>query len=119
MSLKCSNLGCLDNATWTLVIEASVDAADKYRPIYGTHTFCNKHKKLLEKIRPDYYKFRELWMERRKNRLHVTSILVMEDIHVLHIQSEKLLRKLIEDLRKESQLILSKCTDIAAKKGIW
>jgi len=60
MSLKCSNLGCFDNATWTVVIEASVDAADKYRPVYGTHTFCNKHKKLLEKIRPDYYKFREL-----------------------------------------------------------
>jgi len=42
----------------------------------------------------------------------------MEDIPVLHIQSEKLLRKLIEDLRKEGQLILSKCTDIAAKKGL-
>jgi nucleotide-binding universal stress UspA family protein len=42
----------------------------------------------------------------------------MEDIPVLHIQSEKLLRKLIEDLRKESQLIPSKCTDIAAKKGL-
>ena len=60
MSLKCSNLGCFDNATWTVVIETSVDAADKYRPVYGTQTFCNKHKKLLEKIRPDYYKFREL-----------------------------------------------------------
>ena len=60
MSLKCSNLGCLDDATWTVVIEASVDAVDKYRPVYGTHTYCNKHKKLLEKIRPDYYKFREL-----------------------------------------------------------
>jgi len=42
----------------------------------------------------------------------------MKDIPVLHIQSEKLLRKLIEDIRKESQLILSNCTDIAAKKGL-
>lgn len=48
----------------------------------------------------------------------VTAIHVMEDIPVLHIQSEKLLRKLIEDFKKESQLILSKCSDIAAKKGI-
>ena len=48
----------------------------------------------------------------------VTAIHVMEDIPVLHIQSEKLLRKLIEDFKKESQLILSKSSDIAAKKGI-
>ena len=48
----------------------------------------------------------------------VTAIHVMEDIPVLHIQSEKLLRKLIEDFKKESQLILSKCSDIAARKGI-
>lgn len=48
----------------------------------------------------------------------VTAIHVMEDIPVLHIQSEKLLRKLIEDFKKESQLILSKCSDRAAKKGL-
>lgn len=48
----------------------------------------------------------------------VTAIHVMEDIPVLHIQSEKLLRKLIEDFKKESQLILSRSSDIAAKKGI-
>ena len=48
----------------------------------------------------------------------VTAIHVMEDIPVLHIQSEKLLRKLIDDFKKESQLILSKASDIATKKGI-
>jgi nucleotide-binding universal stress UspA family protein len=48
----------------------------------------------------------------------VTAIHVMEDIPVLHIQSEKLLRKLIEDLKKDRQLILSKCSEIAAEKGL-
>lgn len=48
----------------------------------------------------------------------VTAIHVMEEIPVLHIQSEKLLRKLIDDYKKESQLILSKCSEIAAKKGL-
>ena len=43
-------------------------------------------------------------MERTKNRLPVTSIHVMEDIPVLHIQSEKLLRKLIEDQKKIANL---------------
>lgn len=48
----------------------------------------------------------------------VTAIHVMEDIPVLHIQSEKLLRKLIEDFKKDRQLILSKCSEIAAEKGL-
>lgn len=48
----------------------------------------------------------------------VTAIHVMEDIPVLHIESEKLLRKLIDDFRKESQLILSRCSERAAKKGL-
>ncbi len=48
----------------------------------------------------------------------VTAIHIMEEIPVLHIQSEKLLRKLIDDYKKESQLILSKCSEIAAKKGL-
>lgn len=48
----------------------------------------------------------------------VTAIHVMEEIPVLHIQSEKLLRKLIEDYKKELQLILSRCSEIAAKKGL-
>ena len=48
----------------------------------------------------------------------VTAIHVMEDIPVLHIESEKLLRKLIDDFKKESQLILSRCSEIAAKKGL-
>jgi nucleotide-binding universal stress UspA family protein len=48
----------------------------------------------------------------------VTVIHVMEDIPVLHIQSEKLLRKLIEDYTKESQLILTRCSEIAVKKGL-
>ncbi len=48
----------------------------------------------------------------------VTAIHVMEDIPVLHIQSEKLLRELLDAYKKESQLILSKCSDIATKKGL-
>lgn len=48
----------------------------------------------------------------------VTAIHVMEDVPVLHIESEKLLRKLLEDYKKQNQLILSKCLEIASKKGI-
>lgn len=48
----------------------------------------------------------------------VTAIHVMEDIPVLHIQSEKLLRKLIVDYRNEHQLILSKCSEIAVRKRL-
>ena len=48
----------------------------------------------------------------------VTAIHVMEDIPVLHIQSEKLLRELLDAYKKESQLILSKCSEIATRKGL-
>ena len=48
----------------------------------------------------------------------VTAIHVMEDIPVLHIQSEKLLRELLDAYKKESELILSKCSEIATKKGL-
>jgi len=48
----------------------------------------------------------------------VTAIHVMEDIPVLHIQSEKLLRELLDAYKKESQFILSKCSEIVTKKGL-
>jgi nucleotide-binding universal stress UspA family protein len=48
----------------------------------------------------------------------VTAIHVMEDIPVLHIQSEKLLRELLAAYKKESQKILLKCSEISARKGI-
>jgi nucleotide-binding universal stress UspA family protein len=48
----------------------------------------------------------------------VTAIHVMEDIPLLHIQSDKLLRELLEAYKKESQVILSKCSDIATRKGL-
>ena len=37
---------------------------------------------------------------------------------VVHIQSEKLLRDLVEVYEKESQLIISKFSKIATKKGL-
>ena len=48
----------------------------------------------------------------------VTAIHVMEDIPILHIQSEKLLRELVDAYKKETQQILSKCSDIATRKGL-
>jgi len=48
----------------------------------------------------------------------VTAIHVMEVVPVLHIESEKLLRELLGAYKKEYQLILSKCTEIATKKGL-
>lgn len=48
----------------------------------------------------------------------VTAIHVMEDLPVLHIQSEKLLRELLEAYKKENQLLLLKCSEIATKKGL-
>jgi nucleotide-binding universal stress UspA family protein len=48
----------------------------------------------------------------------VTAIHVMEDVPVLHIESEKLLRDLLEAYKKENQLILSKCSEIATEKGL-
>ena len=40
----------------------------------------------------------------------VTAIHVMENVPVLHIESEKLLRELLEAYKKENQLTLSKCS---------
>jgi len=48
----------------------------------------------------------------------VTTIHVMEDIPVLHIQSEKLLREVLDAYKKESQLLLSKCSEIATRRGL-
>jgi nucleotide-binding universal stress UspA family protein len=48
----------------------------------------------------------------------VAAVHVMEDIPVLHIQSEKLLRELLEDYTNREQLILTKSSEIARKKGL-
>lgn len=48
----------------------------------------------------------------------VTAIHVMEEIPVLHIQSEKLLRQLLDAYKKERQVILTKCSEIATSKGL-
>ena len=48
----------------------------------------------------------------------VTAIHVMEDVPVLHIESEKLLRELLDAYKKENQLILSKCSEIPTEKGL-
>jgi nucleotide-binding universal stress UspA family protein len=48
----------------------------------------------------------------------VTAVHVMEDVPVLHIESEKLLRELLEAFRKEQELILTKCSENARKKGL-
>ena len=49
---------------------------------------------------------------------NVTAIHVIDVIPVLHIQSEKLLRELVDAYKKESQRILSKCSEIATRKGL-
>lgn len=49
---------------------------------------------------------------------NVTAIHVMEEVPVLHIESEKLLRELLDAYKKENQLILSKCSEIAREKGL-
>ena len=36
----------------------------------------------------------------------------------MHIQSEKLLREVLDAYKKESQLILSECSGIATRKGL-
>ena len=48
----------------------------------------------------------------------VTAIHVMEDVPVLHIESEKLLRELLDAYKKENLLVLSKCSEIATEKGL-
>ena len=48
----------------------------------------------------------------------VTAINVTEDLPVLYIESEKLLRELLEAYKKENLLVLSKCSEIATEKGL-
>ena len=48
----------------------------------------------------------------------VAAIHVMEDIPVSYIVSEKLLREIVDAYKRENQLILSKCSEIATKKGL-
>jgi nucleotide-binding universal stress UspA family protein len=48
---------------------------------------------------------------------NITVIHVMEDVPVLYIESQKLLSELLENYKKEKQDILSKCSEIATKKG--
>lgn len=51
-----------------------------------------------------------------KLRSKVTAVHVMEDVPVLHTESEKLLGELLEAFRKEQELILTKCSENAKKK---
>lgn len=48
----------------------------------------------------------------------VTAIHVMEEIPVSYIVSEKLLRETVDAYKRENQLTLSKCSEIATKKGL-
>lgn len=48
----------------------------------------------------------------------VTTIHVTEVIPVVHVQSEKVLADILDSYKKESQLILSKCSELATKKGL-
>lgn len=48
----------------------------------------------------------------------ITAIHVMEEIPVLHIHSEKLLRELLDAYKKERQIILTKSAEVATRKGI-
>ncbi len=48
----------------------------------------------------------------------ITVIHVMEEVPITHIESQKLLRELLENYKKENEEILSKCSEIARKKGL-
>jgi len=48
----------------------------------------------------------------------ITVLHVMEQIPIIHIESQKLLSELLENYKKENQDILSKCLEIARKKGV-
>lgn len=48
----------------------------------------------------------------------VTVIHVMEDVPILKIASEKVLREILDAYKKENELILSKCSENARKKGL-
>lgn len=47
-----------------------------------------------------------------------TAIHVMEELPVSYIVSEKLLREIVDAYKRENQLTLSKCSEIATKKGL-
>jgi nucleotide-binding universal stress UspA family protein len=49
---------------------------------------------------------------------NITVVNVTEQVPITHIESEKLLSELLEAYRKENQEILSKCSKIAAEKGL-
>jgi len=49
---------------------------------------------------------------------NITVIHVMEDVPITQIESPKLLTELLEAYKKESQGVLSKCSEIATKKGL-
>jgi nucleotide-binding universal stress UspA family protein len=42
----------------------------------------------------------------------------MEDVPVSYVVSEKLLREILDSYKRENQVILSKCSEIATKKGL-
>jgi nucleotide-binding universal stress UspA family protein len=48
----------------------------------------------------------------------ITVLHVMEEVPITHIESQKLLRELLENYKKENEEILSKCSEIARKKGL-
>ena len=47
-----------------------------------------------------------------------TAIHVMEELPVSYVVSEKLLREIVDAYKRENQLTLSKCSEIATKKGL-
>jgi len=49
---------------------------------------------------------------------NITVLHVMEEVPITHIESQKLLSELLEAYKKENQDILSKCSEIARKKGV-
>jgi nucleotide-binding universal stress UspA family protein len=49
---------------------------------------------------------------------NITVIHVMEQVPITHIGSEKLLSEFLQAYKKESQDILSKCSEIATQKGL-
>lgn len=49
---------------------------------------------------------------------NITVIHVMEQVPITHIGSEKQLNEFLQAYKKENQEILSKCSEIAAQKGL-
>lgn len=48
----------------------------------------------------------------------VTAIHIMDDAPVSYVVSEKVRREIVDPYKSEHQLILSKCSEIATKKGL-